>query len=214
MKKTILFDLDGTLIDSTEAIVEGFGISFETHKKSAPKAKEIIKLVGHPLEIMFEGLGVEKDMIKSHVDAYKKHYRTIATAKTTLLEGAKESIELASKFARIGVVTTKTRRYSIDILEHLGIGHYFETIVGRECVQNPKPHPEPIMLALTRMGLQKDGTFFVGDTMMDLLAAREAGVEFVGVEGIYGDMKLFKKECNVLKNNILVAVSYIKTREI
>lgn len=214
MKKTVLFDLDGTLIDSTEAIVEGFYMSFEAHKKSPPKIEDIKKLVGNPLEIMFAGLGIEDSMITSYVDAYKKHYRTIATQKTRLLEGAKESVEQASEFARVGVVTTKTRRYSLDILEHLGLGDAFETVVGRECVTNPKPHAEPILVALKRMGIEKNGVFLIGDTMLDLLAAKEADIDFVGVMGIYGDFELFKKECDVLKNNSLEAVYNIKERRI
>jgi phosphoglycolate phosphatase len=163
---------------------------------------------------MFARLGVSEEIVHSFVDAYKRHYRIIATEKTTLLPNAKEAVVKASEFARVGVVTTKTRAYSMEILEHLGIGKYFETVVGRECVQNPKPHPEPVLVALERMKLKKDGVFLIGDTMLDLLASKDASIEFVGVCGKYEDMDIFKKECKVLKKDALDAVYYIKKRKI
>ena len=179
--KTILFDLDGTLIDSTEAILESFGVAFETFGKSIPEDDAIKKLIGHPLDLMFMMLGVDALDANDYVSAYKEHYRLISRKKTTLLPLAKEAILYASHFATLGVVTTKTGRYSYDLLEHMGVMHHFKVLIGRENVTHPKPHPEPIQKALQALNADPLKTWMIGDTPMDLECAREAGVQSVGV---------------------------------
>lgn len=209
-KLTVLFDLDGTLIDSTEAILEGFHQSFKENSDVLPDEEKIHALIGYPLDVMFEGLGVPRGHIDAFVTSYKQHYRQIATQKTVLIESAKEAVFVAEEFAELGVVTTKTRHYSVEILEHLGIGHCFKTVVGRECVTHPKPHSEPIITALERMQRDRQNCYMVGDTMLDLLASEEANVGFVGVKSSYGDTKAFAQKCEILKTNPLEAVLYLR----
>ena len=146
--KIILFDLDGTLIDSTDAITDTFLHAFSKHNFDFKGTIEDIKVqIGYPLDIMFENLGVDRKIVWDFVDSYKMRYKDISVAQTLLLENAFEAVTLASKFARLGVVTTKTRIYSTPILENFGILKHFEVIIGREDVENPKPHKEPILKA-------------------------------------------------------------------
>jgi len=87
----ILFDLDGTLIDSTEAILESFAIAFKTFKDEIPADNLIKAEIGHPLDAMFITLGEEKERVWDYVDAYKMHYRKISCAKTVILPKAREA---------------------------------------------------------------------------------------------------------------------------
>jgi len=112
---TILFDLDGTLIDSTEAILEGFEVAFKAFNKEVDFDK-VKRLIGLPLDEMMRRLGVEEELVWDYVEKYKLHYRKISKQKTKLLPVAKDAIITASSFARLGIVTTKTARYSKDIL--------------------------------------------------------------------------------------------------
>ncbi|WP_456433481.1 HAD family hydrolase [Nitratifractor sp.] len=180
-RSVILFDLDGTLIDSTEAILESFRRSFELLGGSVPDPEAITALVGHPLADMYRALGVAEDRIDAYVRTYKENYRRVHTAKTVLLPGVREAIEEASRFARLGIVTTKTGRYSRELMEHFGLMGYFEVLVGSEDVARHKPHPEPIHRALEIMGAESSRCVMVGDTPMDLEAARSAGVAAVGM---------------------------------
>ena len=149
---TLLFDLDGTLIDSTPAILEGFHYAFAHLGAAEPSDEAIKRLIGHPLEVMFERLGAARD-VQDFVLAYKQRYAQIFLDQTVLLSGAYEAVQEASRFANLGVVTTKTSKFSKILLQHLGIAKFFGTIVGREDVQDPKPSAEPILKALENLGI-------------------------------------------------------------
>ena len=178
---TILFDLDGTLIDSTEAILESFHNSFKVHDYEAPTDDAITALIGHPLDVMYRDLGVEEVRVWDFVATYKEHYRRISREKTLMLENAVEAVELASRHARVGIVTTKTGKYSRELLEHFGIMHHFELLIGREDVENPKPHAEPIEKAVAFFTCKKEECWMIGDTRLDLESARNANVNAIGV---------------------------------
>ncbi|MBE0495953.1 MAG: HAD family hydrolase [Campylobacterales bacterium] len=184
--QVILFDLDGTLIDSTEAIIGGFCAAFERHNHRRPLQEAVCALIGHPLDVMFSQLGVAPEKVQDYVSAYKEHYRVVSKPQTTLLPTAREAIALAHSFATLGVVTTKTSRYSRELLEHMGVMHYFDVLIGREDVTHPKPHPEPVLRALEALGGMKASSWMVGDTCMDMMAAKEAGICGVAVTCGYG----------------------------
>jgi len=207
--KTILFDLDGTLIDSTDAILESFGVAFETFGKSVPEDDAIKRLIGYPLDVMFHLLGIDVSQAYDYVAAYKGHYRLISRKKTTLLPLAKEAIKQASKIATLGIVTTKTSRYSEELLEHLGVMHHFKVLIGRENVTHPKPHPEPIQKALLALNADPSQTWMIGDTPMDLMCAQEAGVRGIGVLCGYGTKIDLQKYTSMIVRDSLDAVKFI-----
>jgi len=208
----ILFDLDGTLIDSTEAILESFHYTFKKQDFNFMGDDEEIKShIGYPLDVMFSALGVEQNKVIDFVESYKEKYREISKEKTVLLEYAKQSVQEAAKFARLGVVTTKTTQYSIPLLKNLDLYEYFETIIGRQEVKNPKPDPEPIEVALKNMKVEASrDIFMIGDTKLDLIAANRANISSCGVLCGYG----YKKELNsytpYVNTNALEAVNLIK----
>ncbi len=209
--KAILFDLDGTLIDSTEGIVKSFDYAFEAFGKTAPKSEDICSLIGHPLEYMFVKLGAKEDLVDAYIAKYKENYRQISTQTTKLLPQAKEAIELASHLAPIGVVTTKTAKYSKDILSHFGVLKHFSAIVGREDVVHPKPDPEPILKALEKLKIKPSkNVFMVGDTKMDMKSALDAGVNAVGLECGYGHKKDLLLYATNIRKNAFLAVDFIK----
>lgn len=209
----ILFDLDGTLIDSTEAILESFHHSFDFHKLSRKDDEEIKALIGYPLDIMYENLGVEKGVVAEIITTYKERYRDISKQKTQLLKNAKEAVELASQFATLGIVTTKTGLYSKILMEHFNVMHHFEVLIGREDVQNPKPHAEPIIKALEKLDTGNREIWMIGDTKLDLIAAQNAGVNSIGVLSGYDDANTLKMFTNVILKDALEAAIYLQKRK-
>jgi len=194
---TILFDLDGTLIDSTDAIIESFGVAYETFGRAIPEDEQIKKLIGHPLDLMFMMLGIDA-------------LEAISRKKTTLLPLALEAIKLASRMAILGIVTTKTAQYSEELLEHLGVMHHFDVLIGRESVTHPKPHPEPILKALQALNADPSQTWMIGDTPMDLICAKEAGVQGIGVLCGYSNKYELQKHTSFVVHDALDAVKIIE----
>lgn len=210
----ILFDLDGTLIDSTEAILESFHNSFDIHEHPHPSDEEIKALIGYPLDIMYKRLGVDEKKVSKIVTTYKEHYRVISTQKTILLECAREAVVKASKFATLAIVTTKTGKYSRVLMEHFGLMDYFEVLIGREDVENPKPHAEPILKALELLETQGKEVWMIGDTKLDLISASNAEVNSIAVLSGYDDFETLKKFSNVILNDALEAVKHLEDRKI
>lgn len=212
---TILFDLDGTLIDSTEAILESFHNSFDVYNRPHPSDQEIKVLIGHPLDVMYSDLGIEENLVWDFVKTYKEHYQKIYLDKTVLLDYAIEAIQEARKIAILGVVTTKTGQYSRKILENFGVMDAFDVLIGREDVQNPKPHPEPIEKAISIMKCNKEKCWMIGDTRLDIASAQSAGIQSVAVTSGYDKMEELLTLTDIIEINALEAVKYIsKNREI
>jgi phosphoglycolate phosphatase len=209
MKKiNILFDLDGTLIDSTHAILESFGVAYQNMNQNKPDDELIKAQIGHPLEDMFVTLGVDRNEVEAFVYHYKMHYRKINQAMTTLLPYAKEAIEEAHRVAHLAVVTTKTSQYAIELLKHLGVFDYFDAFVGRDDVEFPKPHPEPILKALKALD-NGYSSWMIGDTCMDMQSAKAANINAIGVECGYVSLEELKKCSTIIKSDALEAVNVV-----
>ncbi|CAA6822934.1 MAG: Phosphoglycolate phosphatase (EC [uncultured Sulfurovum sp.] len=208
--KIILFDLDGTLIDSTEAILESFATAYSKFEVAVPADEDIKALIGLPLEVMFIKLGVDEAKAMDYVRAYKEHYRTIHTQKTVLLPEVENTLKIAHECARLGVVTTKTGKYSRELLEHFDLMKYFDVLIGSEDVENHKPHPEPIIKALDSLGYSYGTvTYMIGDTITDILAAQEADIASIGVLSGYGNPDELEEEADFVTKNAFDAVRII-----
>ncbi len=210
--KIVLFDLDGTIIDSTEAILESFEKAYASFGVDVPADEKIKSLIGLPLDVMFVKLGVDEAEAMAYVKAYKEHYRTIHTQKTVLLPNAKEAIEFAHGYARLGIVTTKTSEYSRTLLlEHFDLMKYFDVLIGREDVEHPKPDPEPVLKALNALGLRfGQVAYMVGDTDADMLAAEEAEIGCVGVLSGYMSKEELSSCADFITVDALEAVKLIE----
>ncbi len=205
----ILFDLDGTLIDSTDAIVDTFHYTFEFYEQEKPSKEAIKALIGYPLDVMFGELGVEQNRVWDFVDTYKEEYRRISTSKTELLPCAVKAIKVASEIAALAIVTTKTGKYSQLLMEHFDLMKYFELLIGREDVEKPKPDPQPILRALEHLP-NDDDVWMIGDTKLDIISANKAKIKSIGVLSGYGTIDELQSFTNVIFNDALEAVLHIK----
>ena len=214
-KKIILFDMDGTLIDSTSAIYESFCVVFEKHKMPILSRAEVAQYIGYPLEEMFGFFGVPNDKIAQCREDYGAHYRKIHDEKTKMIDGAVEAIKSAREFAMLGIVTTKSSESSRNLLAHFGVAEHFSVMIGANDVANLKPHKEPILKALQgletlEIRAEAHNTFMIGDTILDLIAAKSAGIVGLGVLcgcGKRDDLEQFSK---FIFNDTREAVEFAK----
>ena len=185
-EKILLFDLDGTLIDSTQAILESFinaSLFFGFNFKG--RENEIQALIGHPLREMFVKMGLPQGEIEECVKLYRSNYERIYLEKTILLPKVKDSFKNLPSSYLLGVVTSKSSYFSKKILENLGMLDYFFRVVGIDDVSEPKPSVEPIYTALEGLEYDKSRVYMIGDTFFDMQSAKNAGVVGIGVQGKY-----------------------------
>lgn len=209
MNKTILFDLDGTLIDSTDAILNSFQGAFKALGLTSKNNEEIKNLIGYPLEQMFRMLYPDKvNLSKEFALAYCEIYAQIYLEQTTLLPKAKEALELGSEIADLGIVTTKGGKFTPILLDYLGVKKFFKTLITLEDVINPKPSSEPIILALKRLNKTQENAYMIGDTILDIQAAISANITPLALACGYGNENELKAYSMVFLN-AYEAVSYI-----
>ena len=218
----IFFDLDGTLIDSTNPIVTSLKKALNIKGIEASEEK-IKSLIGASLEVMFSTLGAKEEQLPEIFKLYKEEYAKCYKSGTSLLNGAKEAIELASKHAKVGLVTTKTRHFAEEILKNFDLLKHFSVVVGGDDVSKCKPNPEAIFKALSLLANSDDlltkekletlfdfkNIYMVGDTLNDTGAAKTAGVKPVVTIFEYTDMSVLQKECDAIFKTPLECVKYI-----
>lgn len=177
--QTVLFDLDGTILDSNELIYASFDYTFKQYNYSFTK-EEILSFNGPPLIESFSKIDPERAemMIETYVD----HNHAIHDEYVTLFPQVLETIEiLKNNHINIGIVTAKMRA-GVDIgLKLTGLDRYFETIITIDDVDQPKPHPESVLKAMKELNGEPSTTLMVGDNYHDIVAGKRAGVLTAGV---------------------------------
>ena len=178
--RAILFDLDGTLIDSIDLIVNSALYAFEKCGHPAPRADEWLADLGLPLRTMFGRFVNDEAKMADLVAGYREYQlehhdrlvRPYDEVATTLDALHARGLELA-------VVTSKSEPLAKRGLAHVGLDGFFDVIVGLESCTRHKPDPEPVRTALDRIGIDPEAAAFVGDSPHDMAAGRAAGVTTV-----------------------------------
>jgi pyrophosphatase PpaX len=187
----VLFDLDGTVIDTGAIILASMRHAAETVIGGEYSDEQLLAAVGGPgLEAQMEAL--DPDRVDELVRVYRAHneplHDTIAVCEG--MDGVLE--ELRGRGHRLGIVTAK-RRATVDLaFARVPIEHLFDVVVGGDETSEHKPHPAPLLLALERLGAQPRDAAYVGDSPFDMQAANAAGVHAIGVSWgrIHGPEKL------------------------
>lgn len=184
MIKAYLFDFDYTLVDSSPAIVHCFHAAFTKEGLPIPDENHIKKLIGMPLEGMAKSLheGMDDELVEKIKSNYVAEADLVATQMTHFFPDVKDLMTfLRGKGCQTGIVSTKFRYRIAEALEVNQMSELFTLIIGGEDVHTHKPDPEGILIALERLQLKKDEVVFVGDSLFDYYAAKNAGVAFIAV---------------------------------
>ncbi|UNK18611.1 pyrophosphatase PpaX [Paenibacillus sp. N3/727] len=181
MIETVLFDLDGTIIDTNELIISSFMHVFEKGPKGPLTREGIIPHMGTTLEYQlqaFSGL----DDVSQLVPLYRTYNQQHHDEMVRPFPHVNEVVEwLHGQGISMGIVTTKIRPSTLMTLEKFNLEKYMSVVVTVNDVENPKPHPEPVLTAVKSLGCNPETTLMVGDSSVDIQSAKAAGVQAAGV---------------------------------
>jgi phosphoglycolate phosphatase-like HAD superfamily hydrolase len=182
--RLIIYDLDGTLIDSTMAIVETFNRVIEEQGEPACPNGEIEEMIGLPLTEMFRRVLPSPKHVRVQAcwDRFIEIYADVGSRKTRILPGVIETLSFFKGLDYMqSIATTKRSDVASGLLGKLGLLHYFDLILGITDVDSPKPAPDIIELTLSRLGVKPREAVFIEDTTIGLEAGVRAGIHTVGV---------------------------------
>jgi pyrophosphatase PpaX len=175
---TFLFDLDGTLIDSIELILRSYRHTMRTHRGEEPADADWMEGLGTPLWVQFRQFTDDPVEIDAMVATYRAYNLAHHDELVRPYEGVVEAVRALKRRGRpLGLVTSKMRSGAMRGLVRASLDDAFDVVVGADDVTHPKPHPEPVRLALERLGVPASDAVFVGDSRHDLVAGRAAGVK-------------------------------------
>ena len=197
MKYAVIFDVDGTLIDTPSGIVETFIVTLKSMGVVFNDASAIRATIGLPLEQAFGSLlGVTQDDEKviCAIKQYQSSFKDIVLpkAKELIFSGVIEGLAMlkAQQFL-LAVATSKFYASVEALLKAAGLWEYFNVVVGADQVAQPKPHPEMGHLVLKKLGVLAENAVMVGDTTHDILMAKDSGMRSIAVTyGIHNILKL------------------------
>lgn len=193
MKKTVLFDLDGTLTDSGEGIINCAALALEHFGLPVPSREEMRTFVGPPLHETFQRFGVSAGQTEEAIRVYRSRYIPIGMFENTPYPGIQKLLEtLKSNGYTLYVATSKPEEMSVTILERFGLAPYFDRICGASSDTSRSTKDAVIAYLLEQCGT-KENMVMVGDTKYDILGAKAHGIPAIGVSWGYGSVEEMKQ---------------------
>jgi pyrophosphatase PpaX len=195
----VLFDLDGTVIDSGAIILASMRHAAREVLGAEPPDEQLMAAVGGPgLEAQMHALA--PDLVDELVTVYRAHNEPLHDELVCCPGMDDVLVRLRDEGRRLGIVTAK-RRATVELaFAKIPIAHLFETVVGGDETERHKPDPEPLLLALERLGARPEEAAYVGDAPFDVQAAKAAAVFAIGVTwgGIHSRERLEAEQPDAL----------------
>lgn len=179
MKKinTVLFDFDGTIMDTNDVIMQSWQHTFRTVEGKERPEEGIIETFGEPLFITMEKL-LPQIPVEEGVSIYREYHYSNFTDLIDVFPGIIDLLkELKSRGYKVGLVTSRLRQTTDIGLQKYEMEQYFDAIVTCDDTDKHKPDPEPIYIALDRLDSKAEESIMIGDSMFDILCAKNAGVK-------------------------------------
>lgn len=185
---TIVFDLDGTLVDSAGDIVAALNELLLTKELSPFSIREVVDLIGDGIAALLikafsaRGRPPDGEALELLVASFRSIYGKNLVSSTTPYAGVVDLLRsLSDKGIALGVCTNKEENFACNIVDRLGLGGRFAVVVGGTPGRPPKPSPLPLLETIARLGGNARDAIMVGDSVVDIGCAKNAGVAFLGV---------------------------------
>ncbi|MFC2093464.1 HAD family hydrolase [Bacteroidota bacterium] len=181
----IVFDLDGTLLESSSTIYKSVIKTFEhLNKKVHLPKEELEKRIGMHFKPFFEELNIPIDDFEEFINIYKKYYFDFID-ETKIYPGVKDTLEILKENGfKLAVLTTKVQDQTEKIIDHFKMSFYFNVLMGRRDGIEFKPSAEPLLLICKELNISPVNTLMVGDSELDIRCGKNAGAFTCGT--LYG----------------------------
>lgn len=174
--RAVLFDLDGTLIDSYPAIAASVNHVRALHGLEPLPVAEVTRHVGRGPSHLLRST-VERGEVDANVDAYRRHHPSVLLDLTQLLPGAADTLRsLHGSGRKLGICSNKPVDFTRQLIRHLGLTDWLHVVLGPEDVGRHKPAPDMLLAAMQRLAVSPHETLYIGDMTVDIETARAAGV--------------------------------------
>ena len=181
----LLFDLDGTLVDSIDLLLAAFRHTFETHLGAAPSDEEWIAGIGTPLVAQMRAFVSDEAMIEQMMRTYRAFQREHHDLLLREFDGVRDTLTLLKARGHpISLVTSKMNDLAYRALQYAALDALVDDVVGFDSCARHKPEPEPVLIALDRLGYAPNEAIFIGDSPHDISAGNAAGV--ISVAALWG----------------------------
>lgn len=192
--KNLLFDLDGTLTDSSEGIIKSALYAFEKMQITSPGENDLYTFIGPPLGDSFVKHGVEEKDKDKAVAIYRERYNSIGKFENAPYPGMINLLKkLKDEGYKLYVATSKPEKTAIEVLDHFDMTGYFDEIAGATVDGSREKKDDVIRYLLDKIGEDESDTVMVGDTNFDVLGAAELGIPCIAVTWGFGDIDEMKK---------------------
>ena len=184
--KAVFFDLDGTLTDSGEGIMNCATLALNHFGLPVPSRQEMRVFVGPPLDQTFIRFGVPEDKTDEAIRVFRSRYTTVGKFENFPYPGIREMLEaLLKQGHRLFVATSKPETLANEVLAHFDLGKYFEKICGAT-LDGSRSHKADVITYLLAQVSDVEDTVMVGDTAYDVIGAAHHGIPTIGVAWGYG----------------------------
>ena len=179
----LLFDLDGTLVDSIELILSSFRYTFRQHVGEAPPDSKWIAGLGTPLFTQLKEFTQDDALARVMIATYRQYQLAHHDEFMRSYEGVSEAMaELRARGHTTAVVTSKMSDLAVRALDFTGLRDTIDVVIGMEDTQRHKPDPEPVRVALAKLGRAANEAVFLGDSPHDIASGNAAGVITVAAQ--------------------------------
>lgn len=189
MPRSILFDLDGTITDSGEGIMNCAALALEHFGIPVPSRQALRRFVGPPLDEMFIEFGVPADKAREAIQVYRSRYLTVGKFENFPYPGAEDCLKaLRDQGHRLFIATSKPESLAAEILEKFGLADYFHRICGAT-FDGTRSTKEQVIAYLLDQAMDVGRPIMVGDTAYDVIGAAAHGIPCIGVSWGYGPVE-------------------------
>ncbi|MEA3354438.1 MAG: HAD family hydrolase [Campylobacterota bacterium] len=186
-KELIIFDMDGTLIDSGNVITNTINyVRTNIGLSSIPK-EDMLHQLNNPDINAAEYFYGTKEFTSEQTKLFGEYYDKNCISDIVLYDGIKEMLEITEVNFRLSIATNASVEFAKKMVRHLNINSHFEFIIGANCVDNPKPHPDMLLKTLETLNVKSEKSILVGDSHKDLRAAQSANIDNILVNWGFSD---------------------------